>query len=48
MQKLFFARYAEAVAEGATGGDEEWVHDAVRRATCAAVLLELGFLEEGI
>jgi hypothetical protein len=28
--------------------DEVWVHDAVRRATCAAVLLELEFLEEGI
>ena len=39
---------AKAVAEGATDGDEEWVHDAVRRATCAAVLLELEFLEVGI
>jgi len=39
---------AKAVAEEATGGDEAWVHDAVRRASCAAVLLELGFLEEGI
>ena len=39
---------AKATAEQATNGDEEWVHDAVRRATCAAVLLENGFLEEGI
>jgi hypothetical protein len=39
---------ARGVASEATNGDEVWTHDAVRRATAAAVLLELDFLEVGI
>lgn len=41
-------KQASDVAIEATQGDEEWVHDAVRRAACAAMLLDLEFLEEGI
>ena len=41
-------KQASDVAIEATQGDEEWVHDAVRRAACAAMLLDLQFLEEGI
>jgi hypothetical protein len=41
-------RQAEEVAKDATDGDEEWTHDAVRRAACAALLLDLEFLEVGI
>ncbi len=39
---------AEKVAAEATDNDEEWTHDAVRRAACAALLLDLEFLEVGI
>ena len=39
---------ARQVASEATNGDEEWTHDAVRRAACAAMLLDLEFLEVGI
>ena len=39
---------ARRAASEATNGDEVWTHDAVRRATAAAVLLELEFLEVGI
>jgi hypothetical protein len=41
-------KQAEEVAMEATSGDEFWTHDAVRRAACAAVLLDLEFLEVGI
>ena len=41
-------KQAEEVAMEATSGDEFWTHDAVRRAACAAVLLDLDFLEVGI
>jgi hypothetical protein len=41
-------KQAEDVAREATDGDEEWTHDAVRRAACAAMLLDLEFLEVGI